>query len=95
MLRIRLNRVGKKHQSTYRVVVLPQRSKPRGGKVNEDLGWWNPHTGAHQISGERATYWIKNGAQPSDTVHNLLVRAGIVKTAKIPVHKKKKEGKKK
>ncbi len=95
MLRIRLNRVGKRHQSTYRVVVLPQRSKPRGGKVNEDLGWWNPHTGKHGLSGERVSHWLKNGAQPSETVHNLLVRAGLVQGKKVAVHKKKKEGKKK
>lgn len=95
MLRIRLNRVGKKHQSTYRVVVLPQRSKPRGGKVNEDLGWWNPHTNTHGLQKERVEYWMKNGAQPSDTVHNLFVKAGLLKEKKITVHKKKKEGKKK
>ncbi|MDE1970155.1 MAG: 30S ribosomal protein S16 [Patescibacteria group bacterium] len=95
MLRIRLNRVGKKHQATYRVVVLPQRSKPRGGKVNEDLGWWNPHTGTHALSEDRAQYWLHQGAKPSDTVYNLFVHAGIVRGAKRPVHNTKKEGKKK
>jgi len=95
MQRIRLNRIGKRHQSTYRVVVLPQRSKPRGGKVNEDLGWLNPHTGQHSLSEDRVVYWLKNGAQPSETVHNLFVRAGLIKGEKVAVHAKKKEGKKK
>ena len=94
MLRIRLNRIGKKHQPSYRVVVVPQRSKPVGGRVNEDLGWWNPSTKQFGLEKERVEYWLQHGAQSSETVHNLFVRAGILKTAKKAVHAKKKEKKK-
>ncbi|KKU15354.1 30S ribosomal protein S16 [Candidatus Wolfebacteria bacterium RIFCSPLOWO2_01_FULL_45_19] len=71
MLAIKLKRIGKKHQAAYRVVVAEKRSK-LGGRYVEDLGWFNPHTDEMLINKERAAYWIKNGAQPTDRVLRLL-----------------------
>ncbi len=90
MLAIKLKRIGKKHQPSFRVVVAEKRSKLVGRFV-EDLGWLNPRTKEFQINGDRAGYWIKVGAQPTDSVHNILVSKGIVKGTKRPVHKKSKK----
>jgi small subunit ribosomal protein S16 len=87
MLAIKLKRVGKKHQASFRVVVSEKRSKMNGRYV-EDLGWWNPHTNAFQVNGDAAKKWISQGAQPTESVHNLLVKAKVVEGKKIPQHVK-------
>lgn len=89
MLMLKLKRVGKKHQASYRLVVDEKRSKLLGENI-EDLGWYNPNTKKHELKKERILYWIKIGAQPSDTVHNLLIKVGIIEGKKIAVHKKSK-----
>ncbi len=71
MLAIKLQTAGKKHQRSFRVVVQEKRSKLQGKSV-EDLGWWNPHTNKAELKIDRAEYWIKSGAQPSETVSKLL-----------------------
>lgn len=91
MLAIKFKRVGKKHQASFRVVVMEKKSKLRGRFI-EDLGFYNPHTKNSEISGERTLYWIKNGAQPTDTVHNFLVSKEVIKEKKRPVHVKIKKG---
>lgn len=95
MLAIKFKRIGKKHQASFRVVVSEKRSKLQGRYV-DDLGWFNPSSDDFKINNERALYWIKNGAKPTDSVHNLLVRGGAIKAKKIAVHSKvkvKAEGK--
>ena len=87
MLAIKLKRIGKKGQPSYRVVIQPKRSK-LNGRFIEDLGWYNPVTKQTKISGDRVAHWMKQGAQPTATVHNLLVREKIISLPKIPVHKK-------
>ena len=87
MLAIKLQRIGKKHQASFRLVVGEKRSKLNGRQV-EDLGWYNPLNKEHTISKDRVLHWIHKGAQATDTVHNLLVRAGVLTGAKRPVHKK-------
>lgn len=94
MLAIKFKRIGKKHQPSFRVVVAEKRSKLTG-KFVEDLGWYNPRNKEFNLNKERAGYWLKNGAQPTDTVYNLFVRAEIISGAKKPVHKKAKKTKKK
>jgi small subunit ribosomal protein S16 len=89
MLAIKLKRIGKKHQASFRLIVDEKRHKLYGKNI-EDLGWHNPRQDRFEIKKDRVEYWLKNGAQPTDTVHNLLVRAGIIKGKKIPVHKKAK-----
>jgi len=90
MLAIKLKPVGRKHQISYRVVVAEKRSKLKG-KYIEDIGWVNPHEGKFHVDKERARYWVETGgAQPTDSVYNLLVQASIIEGKKRPVHSKKK-----
>ena len=85
MLAIKLNRIGKKHQPTFRIVVAEKRSK-MGGKYVEDLGFWNPREKTVSVNKDRATYWIGVGAQPTDTVHNILVKGLVIKGKKRSSH---------
>ena len=87
MVTLKFKRIGKKGQPSFRIVVQPKRSKVNGRFI-EDLGWYNPITKKSEIYVNRVDYWIKNGAQPTPTVHNLLVKEGVIKAPKIPVHKK-------
>ena len=89
MLAIKLKRVGKKHQASFRLVVLPKKSKLQG-KFIEDLGWYNPRTRDRNFRSERINYWLSVGAKATDTVHNLLVDEKIIEKKKIPVHKVRK-----
>ncbi|KKT90970.1 MAG: Ribosomal protein S14 [Candidatus Jorgensenbacteria bacterium GW2011_GWA2_45_13] len=92
MLAIKFKRVGKKHQATFRLVVTERRSKLNGRFV-DDLGWMNPHTDTFDVKEKETKHWLSVGAQPTASVHNLLVKAGLVEGPKIPVHNvpKKKE----
>ena len=92
---LKLKRIGKKHQAAFRLVVDEKRHKMVGTNV-EDLGWYNPRADKFEFKKERIAHWLKVGAQPTDTVHNLLITAGILTGKKIAVHKqpKKKEGEK-
>jgi len=78
MVKIRLKRVGAKKQPFYRVVVADSRS-PRNGRFIEEIGYYNPLTDPAdiKIDAEKATKWIGNGAQPTETVKALLKKAGI------------------
>jgi len=89
MLAIKLRRIGKKHQASFRIIVSEKRSKIDGRYV-DNIGWLNPGNKEFDIKKEKAQYWMKNGAQPTDTVYNLFVKAGIVEGPKRSVHKKKK-----
>ncbi|HET8842897.1 MAG TPA: 30S ribosomal protein S16 [Ktedonobacteraceae bacterium] len=77
-VKIRLKRVGKKKAPSYRVVVADSRS-PRDGRIIENIGWYNPlvEPSAIHIDEEKALGWLKNGAQPTDSVASLLKRSGI------------------
>ena len=92
MLSIRFKPVGKKKQISFRVVVVERRSKLQGRFI-EDLGWCNTHTDTHSVKEERIKYWLGVGAQPTDSVHNMLVRASVVDGPKRAVHAKKKVSK--
>ena len=91
MLRIRLFRVGKKNQPSYKIVVTDKRKPPRAGRFVEQVGIWNPLIKEKTLKTERIKYWLSVGAQPSDTVYNLLVSEKIIKGKKIDVHKKPKK----
>jgi small subunit ribosomal protein S16 len=88
MLAIKLQRIGKKGQPSYRLVVAPKRSKMKAPPV-EDLGSYNPFTKQGNFKGDRANYWISVGAQPTVTAYNLLVKTGVVSGKPRPVHMKK------
>ncbi len=78
-VKIRLKRTGMKKMPSYRVVVADSRS-PRDGRIIESLGWYNPLTepSTIKIDEEKALGWLKNGAQPTESVISLLKRAGIL-----------------
>ena len=80
MVKIRLRRMGAKKAPFYRVIVADSRS-PRDGKCIEEIGTFDPmKTPAEvKIDAEKAQQWIKNGAQPTDTVKALLKQNGIIK----------------
>lgn len=90
MLAIKLRRQGKKHQASFRVVVSEKRSK-LGGKFVDDLGWYDPRSKKFELRNERVEHWLKVGARPTDSAHNLLIRAGALKEPKIAVHSTKKK----
>jgi len=92
MLVLKLRRTGKKHQPSYRLIVGERRSKVDGRFV-DNLGWYNPRNKGYRFNKERILYWLGQGAQKTDTVHNLLIRAGIILGKKIAVHKTSKKNK--
>jgi len=79
-VRIRLKRMGAHKAPVYRVVVSDSRS-PRDGRFIEEIGLYNPVAAPAQvqIDEEKALKWLQNGAQASDTVRNLLSKAGVMK----------------
>src|SRR5690348_9433332 len=81
MLKIRLQRRGKKNHATFREVVAQQHA-PIKGRFIADLGAYNPHTDEFTVDTDKTKDWITKGAQPSDTVHNLLITKGIIKGEK-------------
>jgi len=89
MLAIKLQRVGKKHQPSYRLIVAEKKSKMAAPPV-EDLGAYSPFTKTAAFNKERIAYWVKMGAQPTLTVHNLLVAQGVLSAPKMAVKMKKK-----
>lgn len=88
MLRIRLSRVGKKNTPIYKVVVA-EKARPVKGKFIESLGMYNPGNKDNTLNAERIKYWISVGAQPSQTVHNLLVKNNIIEGNKIAITRAK------
>ena len=74
MVRIRLKRTGKKNAPCYRVVVADSRS-PRDGKNIEIVGFYDPINAQEKINVERIDYWLSQGAQPSETVADIIRRA--------------------
>ena len=79
MVKIRLRRMGAKKAPFYRIVVADSRS-PRDGRCIEEIGTYNPLTdlATVTIDAEKAQQWIKNGAQPTDTVRALLKKNGVL-----------------
>lgn len=78
-VKIRLRRLGAKKAPFYRLVVADSRS-PRDGKFIEEIGYYNPiaEPAVININAERAEKWLKDGAQPSDTVKSLFKKVGII-----------------
>lgn len=78
--RIRLRRMGAKRAPFYRLVVADSRS-PRDGRVIEEIGYYDPTKDPSiiNVNEERALYWLKTGAQPSETAKSLLNKVGVIK----------------
>ncbi len=83
--RIRLRRVGRKGQPTYRIVVS-ERTAAREGRFVDQLGHYNPRTDPAevQVDVEKARAWLAKGAKPSDTVRSLFKRAGVFRGSLAP-----------
>lgn len=97
MLTIRLSRVGKKKRPTYRIIVLEKRKDPWGDYL-ELVGNYNPHSKEINLKVDRIKYWISKGAQPSNTVNNLLIKEGVIEGSKklsVKISKKRKAKKEK
>ena len=79
MVKIRLRRMGAKKNPYYRLVVADSRS-PRDGRCIEEIGTYDPlaNPATINVDVEKAQTWIKNGAQPTDTVRGLLKNAGVL-----------------
>jgi small subunit ribosomal protein S16 len=84
-VKLRLRRTGAKHQPRYRIVATDARS-PRDGRFIEVLGHYDPTRQPHEvaINAELARKWLSRGAQPTDTVRQLLVEQGILVAAYTP-----------
>ena len=89
MLKIRLQRIGRKNDPSYRVVVVESTQGPKSGKFIENIGTYNPKGDAVAVNGERAKYWMGVGAQVSGTVHNILIKEKVIDGKKINVLPKK------
>ena len=81
MLRIRLSRVGKRNQPSYRLIVVDRQKDP-WGKAVEIIGHFNPRSKERVLKTDRIKHWISKGAQPTDTVWNLLLDEKIVEGVK-------------
>ncbi|MBO5375191.1 MAG: 30S ribosomal protein S16 [Clostridia bacterium] len=79
-VKIRLRRMGAKKAPFYRVIVADERA-PRDGKFIDEIGYYNPlrDPAEIKIDSDKATKWLNDGAQPTETVKSLLKKSGIVK----------------
>lgn len=89
MLMMRLQRVGRKNNPAYRIVVTDKRTGPKSNKHIDLLGSYNPKLGTVEIDGEKAKYWLSQGVQPSVTLHNMLVSKKIIEGKKLNALSKK------
>ena len=90
MLKIRLQRVGRKHEPVFRIVVTDKDNGPKSGNFKEILGSYDARQKDRvTIDKERAAHWLSVGAQPSDTIYNVLVDEGVIDGKKKNVLPKK------
>ncbi len=91
MLKIRLQRVGRKHEPTYRLVLTDSKNSTKSGRYIETLGNFDSRRGEEaKFNNEKVEYWMSKGAQLSPTVHNMLVGRGVIegkKVNKLPLKK--------
>ncbi len=86
MLKIRLQRVGRKHEPSFRLVLTDSKNSTKSGKYLENLGSYDARRGEKsEFKADRITYWVSKGAQLSGTVNNLLIDKKIVSGKKINV----------
>ena len=99
MLKIRLQRIGRRNNPSYRVVVIDSATAAKKGKPVELLGTYDTIRKTTALNNERILYWLSTGAQVSDTMHNILIKNGVLEGVKVnalpkkkPVTKKKDDG---
>lgn len=84
MLKIRLQRIGRKHEPVFRLVLTDSKNSTKSGKFLEILGNYDARHGEKAVMNtEKVTYWMSKGAQVSDTVHNMLVSSKVIAGKKI------------
>ena len=82
MLMLRLQRIGRRNEAHFKMVVIEKTKGPKSQKYVDIVGSYNPKLGRVQIDEEKAKKWISQGVQPSDTVYNMLVSKGIIEGKK-------------
>lgn len=91
MVRIRMQRLGRRNRPFYRINAIDKRTR-RNGKVIENLGWYDPITKDESkqlfLHGDRIKYWLSVGAQPSDTVRDFLAKADLIDTTEWEAQRK-------
>jgi small subunit ribosomal protein S16 len=90
MLKIRLQRIGRKNDPAFRVVLTDSKNSTKSGRFLEIVGTYNPKMGETNFKNERIQYWISKGAKLSGTMHNFLVHQKVIEGKKINVLPKKK-----
>ena len=94
MLKIRLQRIGRKNDPSFRVVLTDSKNSTKSGRFLEILGTYNPKAKEDSqkkvLNGEKIKYWMSKGAKCSDTMHNFLVHDKVIEGKKINVLPKKK-----
>ena len=85
MLKIRLQRVGRIHEPSFRLVLTDSKNSTKSGRFKEILGSYDPRKSGGSIEPERIKYWLSQGANPTATVHNLLIKQGVIRDKKINV----------
>ena len=89
MLKIRLQRIGRKNDPSFRAVLTDSKNSTKSGKFLEILGTYNPKAGEKILDADRIKYWISQGAKCSDTMHNFLVHDKVIVGKKVNVLPKK------
>ena len=94
MITIRLQRRGRKNDPSFRVIVVESKRAAKTGDFLEVVGNYDPRVNRVELKADRIKHWIKEGAQTSDTVHNLLISKKIIEGKKINVLPRKSPPKK-
>ena len=85
MLMIRLQRTGRKHEPTFRVVLTDSKNGPKSGKYLKNLGWYDTRikNKLDQIDTEQVKYWMSKGAKLSLTLHNYMISQKVITGKKL------------
>lgn len=94
MLKIRLQRIGRKNEAQFRAVLTDSKNSTKSGKFLEILGTYNPKSGVVAFKNDKVKEWLGKGAQATPTVHNFLVHHNIIEGKKKNVLSKKSPTKK-
>ncbi len=90
MLKMRLQRVGRTHEPSFRLVLTDSKNSTKSGRFKEILGSYDPRKTKDSFNAERIKYWLSQGVTPTATVNNLLITNKIISGEKIHVSKKSK-----
>ncbi|MBI2087062.1 MAG: 30S ribosomal protein S16 [Candidatus Zambryskibacteria bacterium] len=90
MLKVRLQRVGRKHEPSFRLVLTDSKNSTKSGRFVEMLGSYDPRKSTEAFKPDRIKHWLSMGVGLTDSVNNLLIKKGIIRGKKIAVHAKSK-----